>query len=448
MKALSIMTKITALGIVVIVASAATVVKCGSQAGTKDAAESTLVAASDTPSYLPKVLLEPVGADKATETRVFDEAARTAWAFIATGYNAKTGYVAPSPDWAYPTVWDIASAMASYYSARGLGLITTEDYRARTQRVLESLTTARLYNGIAYGRNYDVRTGELIGIDQKPSENGMGFSAMDLGRLLIWLKIVSDDDPTLLPLAKQVAGRLNAKKLIRSGYLQGEQIIETGVSKYQEGRIGYEQYAATGFNFWGMRADRALKASNNARVVNVRGVPLLTDTRGLDRMTSEPFIMHGLELGLAGEMLDMGWQTLALQAKRYEDTGQITIASEDALNDAPHYFYYYCVYCSGKEYAIETHSPGVVLDSPRWISSKGALAWHALKPSKYTWMAVEIVQPAMKKGKGWDTGVYEKTNKPTEVMSLNTAAVILEAALYFKTGRPLSVRSSPTAAKT
>jgi hypothetical protein len=389
------------------------------------------------PAYVPKILTEPSGVDKATEQNAFAEAARNAWAFVDAGYVPSTGLTLAQATWQYPTVWDIASAIGAYYSARGLGYISDAEYQKRTLRALETLKTARLYNGIAYGRNYDAKTGELIGHDQKPSPNGTGFSAIDLGRLLIWLKIVSQDSPQLASAAQEVARRINAAQVVRDGYMYGETVLKDGkLSKYQEGRIGYEQYSATGFQLWGMKADRAVRAANNARKVMVQGLPMTADRRKLDRITSEPFILHGLEVGLRGEMQEMAWQTLALQAHRFQTTGKMTIASEDALDVKPYYFYYYCVYCSGKEFVINVHSPGTQLAEPRWISTKAAYAWHALMPSKYTWNAIGSVKAAQVPGKGWATGVFEGTGKSTNVLSLNTAAVILEAALYQKTGKP------------
>lgn len=428
-----IMSKLAVLAAGAMIAGAATVVGVS----TRDSSTQKNRAMIDAwPNYAPQIMRDAPNVDKATEAKTFAAAARTAWAFIDHGYSEKTGLVTANPEWPYPTIWDIGSSIASYYSARGLGLISDQEYKKRTRRALETLKTARLYHGIAYGRNYDSRTGELVGLDQKPSQHGTGFSSIDLGRLLIWLKIVADKDPELAPLAKEVALRINPKGVIRGGYLQGEQITKERTAKYQEGRIGYEQYAATGFALWGMKADRALKMAPNVRRITVEGVPVWSDKRRLDRLTSEPFIMHGLEVGLDGEMREVAWQTLALQAKRYDKTGQVTIASEDALNDKPHYFYYYCVYCSGKAYTINVHKPGVDLDSPRWISAKAAFAWHAIMPSKYTWLAVNAVRAAEKPGLGWDTGVYEGSGKPTDVRNLNTAAVILESALFYKTGKP------------
>jgi hypothetical protein len=47
------------------------------------------------------------------------------------------------------------------------------------------------------------------------------------------------------------------------------------------------------------------------------------------------------------------------------------------------------------------------------------------------------VLPALDAKSGWATGVYEGTKTNTGAYSLNTAALILEAALYRKTGKPL-----------
>lgn len=389
------------------------------------------------PAYVPKILLEPAGVDKATEQRAFDTAARSAWAFVEASYSPKTGLAVPQPTWQYPTVWDIASTIAAYYSARGLGYISDEEYQRRTLLALKTMQAARMYQNVAYGRNYDAKTGELIGHDQKPSASGTGYSAIDLGRLLIWLKIVSQDSPQLAEAAEAVARRINAKHVVRGGYMYGETLTKEGeLLKFQEGRIGYEQYSAAGFQLWGMKADRAAKVSSNGRKIKVLGLPMTADKRKLDRITSEPFIMHGLEIGLTGEMQEVAWQTLALQAQRYATTGIMTLASEDALNVKPYYFYYYCVYCSGKPFVINVHRPGTELDEPRWLSSKAAYAWHALMPSKYTWTAISSVKAAHQPGIGWATGVMEKGGLSTGVLSLNTAAIILESALYYKTGKP------------
>ena len=422
--------------------SAAVLMQCGPTEANGNSEQTqlagTATVSTEPPAYAPKVLKQPVPVDRAEVDRLFEEASRAAWAQVNAQYQAGTGLVNAQPTWAYPTAWDVASALASFYSARGLGYITDQEYKQRASRLLATMQKARLYQGIAYGRNYDAKTGELVGPDQKPHANGSGFSAMDLGRLLSVLAVVAKNDPDLAEAARAVATRIDARRVIQNGYLIGTELNKSGTPEsYQEGRLGYEQYAAAGFALWDMRANNALSARSNAGRASVLGIPMTSDKRGLDRMTSEPFIMHGLELGWNAEMRDMAWQTLSAQAARFASTGKMTMVSEDAINQAPHYFYYYCVYCSGKPFVINIHTPGVDLDGPRWMSTKAAFSWLALLPNEYTWRAAQAVRPALDAKSGWATGVFEGTNRSTDTYSLNTAALILEAALYRKTGKPL-----------
>jgi hypothetical protein len=57
-------------------------------------------------------------------------------------------------------------------------------------------------------------------------------------------------------------------------------------------------------------------------------------------------------------------------------------------------------------------------------------------PSAYTQLVLRTVQPAST-ASGWGSGVYEGTLRPTGVTSLNTAALIMESALYKIRGRPI-----------
>lgn len=407
--------------------------------GTRVLAESSATMGSSSPvSAVPSILKEAVPVDKATEDRIFAAAGQAAWKYISTHYVPSTGLVHAQPDWAFPTLWDIGGSIGAQFAARELGYISNAEFVQRTKRTLATLKKANLYDGIAYGRNYDARTGALVDENGKPTTRGKGYSALDLGRLLVWLRIVANADASLAADAQAVASRINQKRVIQDGYLRGEEIMQPGkpAMKYQEGRLSYEQYAAEGFALWGMRAEKALRFDLHRQAATVMGIPVSADDRGLDRLTSEPFILHGMELGMQPEMQELAIETLGAQAQRFVKTGTVTIASEDAIKQPPHYFYYYCVLCSGKEFVINVHSPGVTLQEPRWVSTKAAFAWHALMPSKYTWTALDYVQPALDPANGWATGVFEKTGKSTETFTLNTAAVILEAAAYRKRGRP------------
>jgi hypothetical protein len=366
--------------------------------------------------------------------------ARSAWAFVERNYQPSTGLARAHDTYQYVTIWDVASTFAATYSAHELGLVSDAVYNQRIQRGLITLSTMELFDGAAFNKSYDSKTGRMIDRNQRISSKGYGWSVTDIGRLLTWLRIIAVNQPQFAPQATAIVNRLNFGRLIDAdGYLRGQDVEpRTGqIRLYTEGRMGYEQYAAAGLAVWGHRADKALDARLNAQPVSVFGVSIVADKRGDERITSEPYIMMGMETGwYSPELRQQAWRVLAAQEARYKSTGTITMVSEDALPDPPWYFYYYDVYRQGRTFAVDAHSGQGYVESPRWISSKAAFAWHALLPSPYTMLVLQAVQPSLIAGKGWGAGVYEGTLKPTGDASLNTAALILEAAAYNLRGHP------------
>ncbi|MBA3670990.1 MAG: DUF3131 domain-containing protein [Gemmatimonadaceae bacterium] len=388
--------------------------------------------------------MQPVTASAAEQDAFMLQSAKSAWNYVARE-TTKHGFVGATKSYPYLTIWDIASGMASAYSARELGLISKQEYKQYVDRTLSSLQTIKLYDYQAFNRMYGALDGAMVDHNAKPSTRGMGFSALDHGRLFIWLKLVANDDPEFAPRAKAIVDRVNKERMTSGGYMQGESISAKTdeVQKYQEGRVGYEQYAAEGYALWTAPVSNARNWMLNAKPVTVFGQTLLADTRGGDVMTSEPFVMMGLELGWP----DATWRNLSLavlaaQEERYKRTGIVTMVSEDAIPVPPTYFYYYLLYSDGKPFVVSTVS-GVVSDTfPRWVSAKAAFGYHALSPTDYTWRALQTVKYAST-GAGWSAGVYEGTKKSTSTYNLNTAALVLESAAYRKRGCAFIVRTCP-----
>ena len=369
-----------------------------------------------------------------TEDDLFLAGARTAWAFVANNTQASTGLAQAHYTFPYVTTWDIASQIAATYSAHELGIIDDASYDTRINQILSTLNTMPLYSGAAFNRFYDSHTAKMVARDYTPSTTGFGWSDTDQGRLLTWLHILATKQPRFAGAATSIANRLNYSRLIANGTLMGADVGANGAtSTYAETGLGYEQYAAAGFALWGHRASSSLNPTANTTTVNVLGVPVVVDNRGLARATSEPYVLMGLETGFwAAALQDQAAKLLAAQQARFDQKGVITMVTEDALPDPPYYFYYYSVYHSGKSFVVEGPGNGTAVDKPRWVSAKAAFAWRALMPSDYTLKAFNAVQPAAIDGQGWGAGVYEDTLQPTGEASLNTAGVILEAALYHK----------------
>jgi Protein of unknown function (DUF3131) len=376
------------------------------------------------------------------ERQLFLNAARIAWAFADRNYQPSTGLSRAHDTYQYVTLWDIASGLAATYSAHELGFISDAVFNQRTQRTLTTLTEADLFEDAAFNRSYDSKTGKMIDRKQRISSRGYGWSVTDLGRLLTWLRILAVNQPQFATQATNIVKRLDMSRLIKDGDLRSEDLSPTtgALHPYQEGRIGYEQYTAAGFALWGYRAENALDARLNALPASVLGVGILADKRGDERITSEPYIMMGMETGwYSPELRQQAWRVLAAQEARYKATGILTMVSEDALPDPPYYFYYYDVYRQGRSFVVDGPIGGPFVESPRWISSKAAFAWHALLPSPYTLAVLHAVQGSALPGRGWGAGVYEGSLRPTGDASLNTAALILEAAVYNLRGHPFLV---------
>jgi hypothetical protein len=364
---------------------------------------------------------------------VYADAASAALSYLKAHRSRTTGLVSATPGWANITLWDVGSLLGAVYSAGELGLLSPAERDEWLGSLLKTMTTAPLAADVAYNRIYTVGDARMIGDKDAPSKTGSGWSTTDLGRLLIWLKVIETKVPAQAAAARAVAQRIDFARVVQNDALMGADIKAGKPVFYGEGRVGYEQYSARGFELWGHPPAKNLDPTAHGHPVHVLGQTLLHDDRGNDKLTSEPFILMGMELGYRAPFDQLSKAMLAAQEARYKQTGKVTMVSEDAIQVAPWYFYYYSVYSDGETFAVRAHGP--VKNGPRWVSAKAAFAWHALYPSDYTWTTVQTVLPAQHP-EGWDSGVFEGGARSTGVLNLNTSAVILEAALYRKLGKP------------
>jgi hypothetical protein len=372
---------------------------------------------------------------------VYESAARTAYAYVEANYNAGTGWINSVDSYNFTTVWDIGSGLMALFCADQLDLLDGDEYDRRMRRALQSLLEARLFENAAFNKSYSTTTGRIAGRagqEARTSERGYGWSVIDIGRLMNVLRVIDANQPQYRDLITGIVGRLDYTRLIGEGYLRGEDLDSRGrLRRYQEGRVGYEQYAANGFALWGQQAPLALNVRQNTREVAVLGIPLLRDVRPEYHLTSDPFLMMGLETGWsAPELGDLARRVLAAQEARWRQTGTVTMVNEDALNGRP-YFLYYSVHADGREFLVEPPAGAPSGPRPRTVSTKAAFGWHALFPGDYTRLAVQRVEGARAQG-GWGAGVFEASGRVSGSPNINTAAIVLEAALYHaRGGRPL-----------
>lgn len=420
---------------IAIVAISGTAAQCQTDArATKDSVATPAVASGGGATFdPPKVAAE-------RQRQFMLASARTAWSYVRRNYSITSGLVRSLDNWDLVTIWDISSALAAYHSAKGLGLITEADYRRRMDRALKTLEEMPMYGDVGYNKTYSSRTAKMVGRDEQPSATGYGWSAIDMGRFLVWLRIIAENDPVARPTVERIVQRVALERMISDGYLRGGNIdINTREHlEYQEGRLGYEQYAALGFSLWGAQASNALTFDTNGRPAEVFGHRILGDRRGADLITSEPFVMAGIELGWTAPVWEeQARNILAAQRERFRQTKLVTMVSEDAVPLPPAHFYYYGVLADGRQFVVQAPGGATSDKFPRWVSAKAAFGYHALFPSEYTWTALQTVRPAGSSGRGWTAGVFERSKRVTPSFNLNTAAVVLESAYYAQRNCPL-----------
>src|SRR5439155_16018103 len=112
------------------------------------------------------------------------------------------------------------------YCAHELGLIDAGTYDGRMHALLRALEHVPLFDAGTFGRSYDTRTGALVHW-QRESGRVVGWSAIDVGRFLTWLRIVSID-PRFSADAQAVVKRIDFSRIVERGYIWGSNLDANG----------------------------------------------------------------------------------------------------------------------------------------------------------------------------------------------------------------------------
>jgi Protein of unknown function (DUF3131) len=284
---------------------------------------------------------------------------------------------------------------------------------------------------------YDTETAAMLDLAMRPDPRGSsGYSALDVIRLLGALHIFRTEYPELRPKIERIVARWPIAQLEKDGWLYGTGRDQSGkLQRFQEGRSGYEQYAAYVLQLWGINATKAL---NNPDIdqIEVEGYPLTVDRRDLansnasNYLTNDPYLLLAMEVGLPASLQTQLDNLLAVQEKRFERTGILTAVNEDALDRFP-YFLYYSVYANGQVWEPITVR-GKAYPQLRFLSTKAAFSWAAIKPDQpYPTALRQAVQHLGDTDRGYYSGRYEHRQYGNNMaLNVNTNAIILESLLY------------------
>jgi hypothetical protein len=380
--------------------------------------------------------------------------AKIAWKYFENNTNAKTG-LANAVD-AYPstTMWDTASYLAGLVAAHQLGIITKNEFDRRLTAILKTLHEVSFFRDELPNKVYSTESAQKVDYTNKPGE--IGFSAIDLGRLLIWFKIIKERYPEHGNGIDGFVARWHFCNVVDTcGTMYGAVLDEKKNTLYvQEGRLGYEEYSAKGFQLWGFSTERASKPEPYD-ITEIYGIQIPYDRRdprvlkAHNYVVCESYILDGLELDwdeasdrtsddqthTNAWMADFAQRVYQVQENRYKATGIITARTEHQL-DGPPYFVYDTIYSDGYPWNTITDE-GTFAPDKAAIALKGAIGLWSLWNTEYTDLVFGATSNLYDPAKGFYEGRYEKSGAVINTFTANNNGIILEALLHKAQGKLL-----------
>ena len=362
--------------------------------------------------------------------------ARAAWSYLERNADPVTGLASSVKGQPATTMWDLGSQLMGVLAAEDLGLVSARGASARLGRVLASLARLPLCEGGLPSKFYDTRTLAMITPDGSPAPGGIGWSALDVARVLAPLSLLAWSHPEHARAVRTVVSRWRLAALTDGSGLRGTSRRADGtLEHHQEGRLGYEQLAAKDLLAWGLPVGALLDYGAHAVFTDVYGQPVPRDDRlpgdhGGARapVLSEPWILDAIEYGLDAVTLSAARSLLLVQARRFTATGRLTAVSEDHLDRAP--WFAYSSILDGDDLWSARAADGRPAPGAFGFSTKAAVAWGVLFEGAYPERLLEAAAALVEPGEGLVAGRYDESGAPNRVLSLNTNAVVLEALAY------------------
>ncbi len=370
--------------------------------------------------------------------------ANAAWRYFVRNTAAATGLVASYEGAGTTSIWDTGSYVMAMIAAHRLGVIDIEEFNDRMSRLLDSLARLPLFENALPNREYDIASLSMVGPTGETDLRGVGWSAIDISRLLLAIKIVCWEYPYFTPQVRDILGRWSLHHLTSDGALQVARLDRRGnVSLRAEGRLGYEAYAARVLTMYNADTRESADLRATSAVATLHGVPLLVDRRlsfpveGLSLVNSDPYLFHGLELGWDPVTARIAYQVFRVHQQRYASSGHVTVAGTGYLAEPTRR-----VHCA----VLVDDSPwrcvsddGEFLRGVSFFDAGAAVAWAALLDTDFADILRAAAVTAHDRQHGWRTGHFMDDARPVEMYSAQTNALVLEAVHFTQRGPLLNL---------
>lgn len=370
--------------------------------------------------------------------------ARAAWAYFRASRSGQTGMVEAISGAGFTTPSAIGDQIAATIAADRLRIIDRREFDDTISATLSFLATMPLSNGEMPARFYSTRNGGLM--DPPTIGSDPGWSAVETGRLLVWLRILAQRYPVYKPFVTTVVARWQTCRAIDdTGQLRRALPSAQGFVNSIDAGTGYTQYAAQGFRVWGETVSAPPQPEAGSATISVEGAEFpLTGT--------EP--LHSVPLGLLA--IEFGWKTpqgaslgsvrlleqrlWETQTARWQRTGIPTARGDFRRTTAP-YALTDAVLAAGYPWSTADQA-GKAHPELALVSTRAATLLAALHGGEHAKRLTKTVDTLYDPGAGWYEGRYEVTGSYEWTRTSATNAAVLEAMLYTHVG-PLFEKREP-----
>ncbi len=389
-------------------------------------------------------------------------AAKVAWHYFEKFTQETTGLANSVGNYPSTTLWDTASYVAGTVAAYELCLIEKPEFDRRITQLFTTIKGLELFRNEMPNKVYHTKSGLKVDYTNKAGE--IGFSALDIGRFLVWMRIVKNRYPHLANTIDAVLLKWDFSNTVsEEGLLFGAYVDkESGETVYaQEGRLGYEEYAAKGFALWGYRPILAHRAEPFL-TASIFGIQVPYDGRdprifhSQNYVVTESYLQDGLELGFDLPHDDHtpdwlhsdGWRAefadriYAVQENRWRRTGFMTARSEHNVKGPP-YFTYDTIFSDGYPWNTVTPRGDYVPDHAA-VAAKAALGLWALWDTEYTDVLYDAIIELYNPENGMYEGLYERGQGRVEIYTANNNGIILTSLLHKVQGKILTPYNGET----
>lgn len=349
--------------------------------------------------------------------------------FMNDNWNDATGFIDSVNGYTQTTMWDLGSAISGILALDALGVTESDLTQIRLEKLLATLTSMPLYDDKLPNRQYNTATGKPSGPYSKSPSHGNGWSALDLGRLYIWLEVIKQQKPQLSSQVNDITDKWKLHYAVKDETLFGIKLTSKGEHFRQEGRLGYLQYAAKGYQLAGLNVDNAYNCETLGEV-EVEGHTLLIDKRNLPFFTLDPYLLYAIEVGVPQACWFQLNTLYQLHKQHYQGVNQLKVYAEDSLNRKPWFLYNNIFYQGYAWWSVSSSGKRVPKANTQMFSNKAAFAMSMLFDDDYATLLAEQVIKNSLKHQHVPTGIFSD-GKANVAYNINTNALIL-VSLWFK----------------